>query len=43
LALIGFFSLLVAVLNLLPVPHLDAPQAWALVGMALRRRRRRRR
>jgi Zn-dependent protease len=43
LALLGFFSLLVAVLNLLPVPHLDGPQAWALVGMALRRRRRRRR
>jgi Zn-dependent protease len=37
LALLGYFSLLIAVLNLLPVPRLDGAKAWPLLPMLLSR------
>lgn len=42
LALLGFFSAAVVLLNLLPIPHLDGPKAWPLVPMLLNRVRDRR-
>jgi membrane-associated protease RseP (regulator of RpoE activity) len=39
LALLGFFSLGVAVFNLLPIPPLDGATAWAIIPEAIRRAR----
>jgi len=39
LALLGFFSMGVAVFNLLPIPPLDGVTAWAIIPEALRRAR----
>jgi Zn-dependent protease len=37
IALLGFFSLAQAALNLLPIPHLDGSQAWQLFPLLIRR------
>jgi Zn-dependent protease len=39
LALLGFFSLAIAAINLLPIPHLDGSLAWQLLPLLLRRLR----
>jgi len=42
LAILGFFSLGVAIFNLLPIGQLDGVTAWAIFPELVRRRRRRR-
>jgi Zn-dependent protease len=43
LAILGFFSLLVAIFNLIPLARLDGRKAWSLVPIAWERMRHRRR